>query len=56
MTTLSVFRFGEPDYVQLAGLVFIVLGVALIAYNAIYGEMHHQISGRSGGIEVASDP
>lgn len=56
MTTLSVFRFGEPDYVQLAGLVFIVLGVALIAYNAVYGEMHHQISGHPGGIEVDSRP
>ena len=38
MSSISVIRFGEPDYVELAGVLFIVLGIALFTYNAVYGD------------------
>lgn len=38
MTTIGVFKFGEADYVQLAGVALILIGIALLTYNAIGGK------------------
>ena len=50
MSHISVIRFGEPDYVELAGVLFIVLGLALFAVNAVYGEeLDHFLGSHAGG-------
>lgn len=53
MSSISIIRFGEPDYVELAGVLFIVLGLALFAVNAIYGEDFGPFGSHAGEIHVS---